>query len=277
MKPKIAFVHSIAFRSIKSHLFHKPSLAITIRVNHGVQFIQKTRLLRRIVSCVLMCPRARSNTRTTLVRACAGTNTRPALMRACAGTNARPALMRACARTNTRPALMRTCTRRDTRPTLGMAVVKISVVNPLWRLVMIDTLFAILVREMIIDTGALTLEGIEAFLTAAQDAATLLVFSHVDWGKSGGSMVLGSIVVSFVDRNSGVDNIWLNSFFMNYRLNGLVQVVVHMLALNDGSIALGVVSIMHNLLVLELLGLGSQRFLCMLMVSVVEVSMLYST
>jgi hypothetical protein len=38
-------------------------------------------------------------------------------------------------------------------------------------------------------------------------------------------MVSGSVVVDLMDRDSCVDNVGLNNFLVDYRLNGLVDVL----------------------------------------------------
>lgn len=89
--------------------------------------------------------------------------------------------------------------------------------------------------------------------------------------------MLSRIVMNLVDRNSGVDNAGLNDLFVNDRLDRLMDVVMDMFSLRHGSLALGIGRIGHDPLVLQLLSLGCQRLLGLIMVSMVELSMLHRT
>lgn len=62
------------------------------------------------------------------------------------------------------------------------------------------------------DRAGLTLESVEALLTASQDTTLLLEVGHADDGKSRGGVVLGRVVVNLVDGDSGVDDSRLDGF-----------------------------------------------------------------
>jgi len=72
-------------------------------------------------------------------------------------------------------------------------------------------------------------EAIVTLLTTGERAALVLELVHAHGRKSGSSMMLGSVVVNLMDWNSRVNDMRLNSLFLNNRLNGFVHVVVHML------------------------------------------------
>jgi len=87
--------------------------------------------------------------------------------------------------------------------------------------------------------------------------------------------VVGSlVVVNLMDRNGGVDNIRLNSLLLDDRLDGLMDVVVDVLATDGGSLALAVGVSIHNALVLELGLLLNKVALGSVMVAVVKLAVL---
>lgn len=65
--------------------------------------------------------------------------------------------------------------------------------------------------ESATNRAGLTLEAVEALLTASQDTTLLLEVGHADSGKSRGGVVLSSVVVNLVDGNGGVDDGGLDS------------------------------------------------------------------
>lgn len=79
----------------------------------------------------------------------------------------------------------------------------------------------------------LALEAVLALLTASKRAARLLELGHGNGGESRGLVVLGSVVVNLVDGDGGVGDVRLNSLLLDDRLDGLVDVVVPVLASND--------------------------------------------
>jgi len=111
-----------------------------------------------------------------------------------------------------------------------------------------------------------------ALLATAQDATLLLKLVDVDRGKGGGAVVLSRVVVDFVDGHGGVDDLGLDDLLLDDRLDGLVNVVVHVLALDDRSTALGVLGLVDDALVPQLRLLGLESALGLLMVTVVELA-----
>lgn len=89
------------------------------------------------------------------------------------------------------------------------------------------------VGNMAVHGARLTLEEVAAWLRTSQTTALLLKVGHVNCGQSGCAVVLGSAVVSLVDRYSGVHDVRFNGLAVNDRLNVLVDVVVNVLAGNS--------------------------------------------
>jgi len=121
----------------------------------------------------------------------------------------------------------------------------------------------------------LTLEAVVALLTTAENTSMFLELGHADRGKLRGLVMLSSIVVNLVDGNGCVDNIRLDCLFLNYWLDGLMDMVMHMLASNSGCHGLAVRCIGHAPLIPELCLLGRELFLSARGISVIELSVLY--
>lgn len=66
--------------------------------------------------------------------------------------------------------------------------------------------------ESTTDRAWLTLETVEALLTASQNTTLLLEVGHADSGKGGSGVVLSCVVVNLVDGHGGVDDGGLDSF-----------------------------------------------------------------
>ena len=62
-----------------------------------------------------------------------------------------------------------------------------------------------------------------ACLMSSEGAANLLELIHSHGGEGLRLVDPGSIVVSLVDRNSGMDNLWLDGFPMDDGLNGFMN------------------------------------------------------
>lgn len=122
----------------------------------------------------------------------------------------------------------------------------------------------------------LALETIVAFFTAAENTTLALELVKVDGGEYGGLVELGGIVVSLMDGHGGVDNCGLNRLLLDYRLDGLMDVMVHVFTSNSRGCAFAMSSALDNPLVLELLLLGRQRRLQALVIAVVKLPMLSS-
>lgn len=74
-------------------------------------------------------------------------------------------------------------------------------------------------------------------------------------------MVLGLILVDFVDGDGGVYDGWLHSLLLDHWLDVLVDVVVDVLTSDGASVGCGVVGLANLTGVLELCCLGSKTLL----------------
>jgi len=90
-------------------------------------------------------------------------------------------------------------------------------------------------------------------------------------------VVGGLVVVNLVDGNGGVDDVGLNSLLLNNRLDGLVDVVLNVLASNRGSSALAVCGGIYATLVLEASLFIDEVPLRGIVIAVVELAVLDST
>ena len=93
---------------------------------------------------------------------------------------------------------------------------------------------------------------IGALLTAHQGSASFLEIVHADSGKRGCGVVLGRVVVHFMDGHSGVDHVGFDGLLVDHRLDGLVDVMVLVLARHSSSLAsrtlaFDVVCLIHEL------------------------------
>lgn len=120
----------------------------------------------------------------------------------------------------------------------------------------------------------LTLEAIIALFAAGEDTTLLLEVGHADSWKSGGGVVLGSVVVNLVDGDGGVDDSRLDDLLLDDGLDGLVDVVVDVLAGNDGSGGAGLGDLALNALVRELSSLTLKTSSYLLRVAVLEMPVL---
>lgn len=87
-------------------------------------------------------------------------------------------------------------------------------------------------------------------------------------------MVLGLVLVDFVDGDGGVDDGWLDSLLLHNWLDGLVDVVVDVLASNVGVGSCGVLCGTDFTAVLELCCFGCKTILHMFVVAVLDVAVL---
>jgi len=78
-------------------------------------------------------------------------------------------------------------------------------------------------------------EAVLALLAAGEGTTLCLELSHGDGGKSRSGVVLGGVVVDLVNGDGGVGDVRLNGLLLDHGLDGLVDVVVLVLACNDGS------------------------------------------
>jgi len=83
----------------------------------------------------------------------------------------------------------------------------------------------------------LAAESIAAFLAAVEVSALALELVHGDGRERASSVVLGFVLVDFVDGDGGVDDGWLNCLLLDDWLDVLVDVVVNVFACNSGVVA----------------------------------------
>jgi len=86
-----------------------------------------------------------------------------------------------------------------------------------------------------VNSSWLSLESVVTFLASGEASSLLFEVGHADGWEGGGGVVLSFVDVGFVDGNGGVDNGGLDGLLLDNGLDGLVYVVVDMLAGNDGS------------------------------------------
>lgn len=77
-------------------------------------------------------------------------------------------------------------------------------------------------------------KAVLALLAADEGAALCLELCHGHCGESRGGVVLSGVVVDLVDRNRGVGDVRLDGLLLDHGLDSLVNVVVLVLACNDG-------------------------------------------
>jgi hypothetical protein len=111
-------------------------------------------------------------------------------------------------------------------------------------------------------------------LGAAQLAALPLELVHADRGQGRRGVVTGGVMVDLVDRHRGVDDFGLDHLLLDHRLDGLVDMVVEMLALYGRGAALGVGGLGHDTLIVQLRSFGFQSLLSLPLVAVVKLAVL---
>lgn len=124
------------------------------------------------------------------------------------------------------------------------------------------------------DRAGLTLETIVALFAASQDTALLLELGHANSGKGRSGVVLSSVMVNLVDWDSGVGNVGLNGFLLNNGLDGLVDVMMDVLASKSRSDGLCVTLSTLDALVTELCGLGLETLGNIPVIAVLELAVL---
>lgn len=78
--------------------------------------------------------------------------------------------------------------------------------------------------------AGLALEAVLALITASEGATLLLELGHGDSGQGRGLVVLSGVVVNLVDGHGGVGDVRLNGLLLDDGLDGLMNVVVLVLA-----------------------------------------------
>jgi len=124
------------------------------------------------------------------------------------------------------------------------------------------------------DLARLALETVVTLLTAAENTALLLEVVHADRGQRGGCMVLGGVVVNLMNGHSGVHNVGLDNLLVHDWLNGLMHVVVDVLACNDRSDGVRLLPLNALPLIPKLSLLGCETLLNLLRAVVLELTVL---
>jgi len=120
-------------------------------------------------------------------------------------------------------------------------------------------------------------ELIVALFATGESSALGLELIHSHCRQSSSLVVCGLVVVNFMDRDGGVHYAGLNSLFLNNGLDGLVDVVVDVLAANGGGNTLAVGGLVNAPLVSEAGLVINKRPLGGLGITVVELAVLNGT
>jgi len=122
-----------------------------------------------------------------------------------------------------------------------------------------------------------TLKFIVTLLATSQRTSLGLEFAHSHGGKGSSSVVSGGVVVNLVDWNCGVHDVGLDDLLLDNWLNGLVDMVVNVLASESGRHALALRGSLYSPLVLELCLFLNKVLLRSVMVTVVKLAVLDSS
>jgi len=85
-------------------------------------------------------------------------------------------------------------------------------------------------------------------------------------------MMLSTSVVSFMNWHCCVDNLWLDSFLVNYWLDCLMHMMVDVLASHSWSSLGRVGSLMYGRSILELAKLSGDTLLCLGLIVMLDLS-----
>jgi len=129
--------------------------------------------------------------------------------------------------------------------------------------------------QRFLHTPRLALDLVVVLCVVIAEGTTLLLeLVDADGRQLGCAVVLGAQMVCLMYRDCGVDGSGLDSLLVDNWLNGLVNMMVHVLTLHGRGLALGVQGIGHIASVLVLGRISSHFRLDLLMVSVVELPIL---
>lgn len=113
---------------------------------------------------------------------------------------------------------------------------------------------------------------VSTVLATAEDTSCLVELVECLHGQGRKTVVLGSGVVSFMDRLGGVHNLWLDDLLVDHGHDCLVDMMVDVLASDGRGSGLSVVGFLDTLMVLEVTEFGSESLLGLMLVLVVEFS-----
>jgi len=117
-------------------------------------------------------------------------------------------------------------------------------------------------------------KSITSLLTTAEMSTLSFELLHGDGRQLGSSMMLGFILVYFVDRDGCVHNGWLDSLLLDDRLNVLVNVVMNVLTCNRGICGGGMLRLASCASILELCLLSGKAVLDVVVIAVLEMFVL---
>lgn len=121
------------------------------------------------------------------------------------------------------------------------------------------------------------IECIVTLLTTSESSTLVLELIHGHSWQGGGAVVRSLVMMNLVDRHSSVDNVGLDSLLLDYRLNGLMDMVVNVLTTNGSCRTLTVSGVVYLALILETSLLIDEIALCRVVVSVIKLAVLNST
>jgi len=101
------------------------------------------------------------------------------------------------------------------------------------------------------DALGATPKGIRSLSSASKGTTLLLVLVHRDRGQGGSAVNASLVVMDLVNWDSGVYDLGLNSLLVHNRLDGLVDVMVNMLALKNRSMRLRACSVSYDTLIMH--------------------------
>jgi len=131
------------------------------------------------------------------------------------------------------------------------------------------------ITKCTIDVFRLSAELIDTLVSTSQSSTLLLEVGHAYCWQGRSLMMLSGVVVDLVNGNSCVMNVGFDRLLVNDRLDGLVYVVVDVLAGNGRCVDRCVLSWLTYGLVLELSSRGGDLLLGVLVVTVIVSAVLY--
>lgn len=289
-----------------AHLLHEATLAITVRVDLGVQLVHEARLLvlagHRVMGVGVVCisPGAilcQCLGHAVLGGVCAVVTSEVVVLLAgvtsgtssgtCYSTGGATLVVggavRVCtSEAGTGSAVQLTLVKASSIVAVTGSVVVVTVAGSASNVVVVTvTLTLANSTETASGTSANvlgdTLEGIVTLLAASKSSTLVLELVHGHGWESCGAVVGSLVVVNLMNGDGGVNNIGLNGLLLHDRLDSLVNVVVDVLTTDGGGSALAVCGGVYATLVLEASLLVNEVPLSGVVITVVELAMLNGT
>jgi len=120
----------------------------------------------------------------------------------------------------------------------------------------------------------LTCESVAALLTTSEGSTLSLELVHGHSREGGSSVMLGLVLVDFMDGDGGVNDGWLNSLLLDDRLDVLVDVMVNVLTSNRWCSCAGLLGVTDGAGVLELSLLSRETVLDVRIIAVLDIAVL---